>query len=88
MEENVQQEFDVFEQEKIKEAEQEKIIWFGEKHLPFKQRLYQFIATVVVVFLKTITMTPKGQFWFVVVLFITVPVGLYTSVKWIFNLFF
>lgn len=83
----VQQDFSIYEQEAVQKSE-EKIIWFGEKHLSIKQRVYQFIATVVSVTLKNLVTKRSWQLTFFIWITITLPIGTYHLSKWIFNLFF
>lgn len=83
----IQSDFDSYEDKKIEESEKNKMIWFGEKHLPLKQRIYQFVATVFMVLAKNFMSKIKWQFGLVGYLIIVCPVGTYTSIKWIINKF-
>lgn len=86
-EENIQQDFAIHEAEEIKRVEEETVQWFGESNLPLKQRIYQFIATIVVVLAKNFMGKIKWQIGLVLGLAIIVPVGTWTTIKWILNLF-
>lgn len=85
--ENIQQDFEIHEAEEIKKSEEQKVQWFGEPNLPLKQRIYQFIATIIVVMAKNFMGKLNWQIGLVLGLIITVPVGTWTTIKWIFNLF-
>lgn len=83
--------FSDFEAEAIKEIQASKIIWLGDKNLPFKKRLYQFIATLITVLLRNFTTKRNWQVGLFLYFLITVPVGTIVSVKsilrFILNLF-
>lgn len=87
MEENIQQDFEIHEAEEIKRVEEQEVQWFGDPNLSLKQRIYQFIATIVVVLVKNFMGKIKWQIGLVVYLIIVCPVGTWTAIKWIFNLF-
>lgn len=82
-----QMSMDDFERDEIKNAIETKKLWFGEPHLSFRQRLYQFIATVFVTLVANLSMKLKWQIVFCIYLGIVCPIGTYVFIKWIINLF-
>lgn len=84
---NVQHDFEFFEDKKIKESEEQKIQWFGESNLSIRQRIYQFVATVIMVAAKNFMGKINWQIGLVVYLGVVCPVGTWTAIKWIVNLF-
>lgn len=81
--------FDEHEKQEFVESieRKQRMIWFGEKHLSFKKRLYQFIATFVIVVLRNFTGKLSWQFGLVFYLAIVCPIGTFVSIKWLINLF-
>lgn len=84
---NVQHDFDFFENKKIQEVEEQKMQWFGDSSLPLKQRIYNFIATIIMVGARNFMGKINWQIGLVIYLGVVCPVGTYTAIKWIVNLF-
>lgn len=82
--------FDDHETQELQDAIERKqnLKWFGDKKQPFKKRLYSFFATLIIVLIKNFSGKLSWQFGLVLFLAITCPVGTYTSIKFIINLFF
>lgn len=88
LEKDKQVDFSEFETEKINEAIEQKINWFGDPNLSLKQRFFQFIAVLVSFILVSFGTKKLWQRSLVLYLIIVCPVGTYHAIKSIINFFF
>jgi hypothetical protein len=85
---NGQMDFSEFETEKINEATNKKINWFGDKNLSYRKRFFQFLGALISTLIVNFTTKVSWQKGLVLYLLVVVPVGTYVSIKFIINLFF
>lgn len=84
---NEQVDFNENEDAEIKQIAKERMLWLGDPRLSWKRRIFQMIATLISFLLVKFGTNLKWQFFLVIYLIVVCPVGTWTSIKWIINLF-